>query len=303
MFDSERSGSVEYQKGLKTVFDAAVEAVASGDKYEVVKIDKTGHRIVLRTSAGFTSWGEDIALELSSISPRRTLVRVKSSYRRNVDPKTQFRDRNTKNVDEVLYYLSDYFESESLETDISAPSKENKNNARGSEESSNSALEFRKLTERSAAVFVVLGVVTLVSIAAFSGALRGQTTADAPRDISASEVKPQETKKPSSQSNLQKQPPSSTSCFDSETAVTMVRNIFADSSATANQVSLILDEAASMWAQDGGTSTGSKRDWLLKMNELAVSLSSYILTGEPEDGPTKLDQLFANMALTSSFCP
>jgi hypothetical protein len=83
----------------------------------------------------------------------------------------------------------------------------------------------------------------------------------------------------------------------------MVRNIFSESSATASQVSLILDEAARMWAQDAGTSTGSKRDWLLKMNELAASVSSYVLTGAPEDGPTKLDQLFANMALTSSFCP
>jgi hypothetical protein len=83
----------------------------------------------------------------------------------------------------------------------------------------------------------------------------------------------------------------------------MARNIFSDSSATPSQVSLILDEAARMWAQDAGTATGSKRDWLLKMNELAVSVSGYILTGTPEDGPTKLDQLFANMALTSSFCP
>lgn len=290
MFDSERSGSVEYQKGLKTVFDAAVEAVGSGDKYEVVKIDKRGNRIVLKSSISLTSWGEDIALEFSSLSPRKTLVRVTSSYRRNVDPKTQFRDRNTKNVNEVLEYLSDYFESEALETDESFPAPEHKNKARGSEESSNSDLEFKKLSQRSAAVFVGLGMVTLVSIALFSGAIRGQTSSDAPRDIS------------SSQSNPQEQQADSGSCTDSETAVTMVRNVFADGSATLNQVSLILDEAARMWAQDASTATGSKRDWLFKMNELAISVNSYLRTGAPEDGPTKLDQLFANMALTTSFC-
>ena len=291
MFDSERSGSVEYQKGLKTVFDAAVEAVGSGDKYEVVKVDKTGHRIVLRTSLGITSWGEDIALELSSISPRRTLVRVTSSYRRNVDPKTQFKDRNTKNVNDVLSHLSDYFDSESLEPDESIPTKEPKTRLGATKESSSSDLEFTKFSERSAAVFVGLVLITVISIAFFTGALRGQTSADPPRDISPSESKPQ------------KQQVSSTSCSESETAVTMVRNIFADGSATISQVSLILDEAAIMWAQDATTAAGSKRDWLLKMNELAISVSSYLLTGAPEDGPTKLDQLFANMALTSSFCP
>jgi hypothetical protein len=295
LFDSERSGSVEYQKGLKTVFDAAVEAVGSGDKYEVVKIDKTGHRIVLRNSSvlGFASLGEDIALEFSSLSPRKTLVRVTSSYRRNVDPKTQFRDRNTKNVNEVLEYLSDYLESEALEADESFPAREHKSKARGSEESSNSDLEFKKLSQRSAAVFVGLGVVALLSIAAFSGAISGQRLAEAPRKVSSSP----------SQSQPQEQQADSASCTDTETAVTMVRNIFSESSATANQASLILDEAAKMWAQDAGISIGSKRDWLLKMNELAVSVSSYVLTGAPADGPTKLDQLFANMELTSSFCP
>ena len=290
MFDSDKSGSVEYQKALKTVFDAAVEAVASGDKYEVVKIDKTGHRIVLRTSLSFTSFGEDIAIEFSTISPRKTLVRVTSSYRRNVDSKNQVRDRNTKNVNEVLFYLSDFFETESMETESSVPGPDRTNKLSPTKEETSSGSIFPNLNERSAFVFVGLAVVGIVSIALFSGAIRGPRSADAPREIS------------SSQSAAPNQPNSSKSCLETETAVTMVRNIFIDSSATPSQVSLILDEAARMWAQDAGTSTGSMRDWLLKMNELAVSVSSYIVTGAPEDGPTKLDQLFANMALTSSFC-
>ncbi len=299
MLGSERSGSVEYQRGLKAVFDGAVEAVTSGDKYEVVKIDKTGHRIVLRTSSalGFAWLGEDIALEFSSLAPRKTLVRVTSSYMRSVDPKKQFRDRNTKNVNEVLYFLSDYFESESLETKSSFPEHDRTNKPSPTEEVSSSDSKSPILNERSAAVFVVLVLVAIVLIALSAGAIRGQTSADAPRDISSSQSKPS-----SSQSAAPNQQNSSTPCLETETAVTMVRNIFVDSSATPSQVSLILDEAARMWAQDAGTSTGSMRDWLLKMNELAVSVSSYIVTGAPEDGPTKLDQLFANMALTSSFC-
>ena len=293
MFDSERSGSAEYQRGLKAVFEGAIEAVGSVDKYEVVKIDKTGHRIVLRTASalGFTWLGEDIAMEFSSLSPRRTLVRVTSSYMRSVDPKTQFRDRNTKNVNEVLYYLSDYFESESLDPESVVPEDDQTDKLSPTKDMSSSDSKSPILNERSAMVFVVVGILAIVSIALSAGAIRGTTSADTPKEIS------------SSQSEQPPQQTSSTSCTETETAVTMVRNIFADSSATPSQVSLILDEAARMWAQDAGTATGSQRDWLLKMNELAVSVSSYILTGSPEDGPTKLDQLFANMALTSSFCP
>jgi hypothetical protein len=209
---------------------------------------------------------------------------------RKVDPKTQFRDRNTKNVNEVLYYLSDFFESESMETESSVSEHDRTNKLSPIREETNTGSKFPKLNDRSAAVFGGLGVVAIVSIALISGAIRGQTSADAPREIS------------SSQSVVPNQQTSSTSCVETETAVTMVRNIFSDSSATPGQVSLILEEAATMWAQDAGTSTGSKRDWLLKMKELAVSVISYISTGTPVDGPTKLDQLFANMSLASSFC-
>jgi hypothetical protein len=300
LFDSERSGSAEYQRGLKAVFEGAVEVLGSGDKYEVVKIDKTGHRIVLRTSSalGFTWLGEDIALEFSSLSPRKTLVRVTSSYMRSVDPKKHFGDRNTKNVNEVLYCLSDYFESESLDMESGVPEHDQTDKLSPTKQVSSSDSKSPILNERSAVVFVVFGIVALVSIALSAGAIRGQTSADAPKDISSSQSTPS-----SSQSKPPQQQASSTSCTESETAVTMVRNIFADSSATPSQVSLILDESARMWAQDAVTASGSKRDWLLKMNELAVSVSSYIITGAPEDGPTKLDQLFANMALTPSFCP
>ena len=298
MLDSERSGSVEYQRGLKATFLGAVEAVGSGDKYEVVKIDKTGHRIVLRTSDFLGSPLEDIALEFSSLSPRRTRVRVTSSSIRKVDPKTQFRDRNTKNVNEVLYYLSDYFEAESLETESSVPEHDRTDKPSPTKQVSSSGSKFPNLNERSAVVFAGLGVVAIVSIALISGAIRGETSEGVPRDIFSPQSKPS-----SSQSAPPDQKASSASCTETETAVTMVRNIYNDSSATPRQVALILDEAARMWTQDAETSSGSKRDWLLKMNELAVSVSSYILTGAPEDGPIKADQLFANMALTSSFCP
>jgi len=101
------------------------------------------------------------------------------------------------------------------------------------------------------------------------------------------------------------QPPEPTdelNCFETETAVTMVNNIFEDRSASPSQIGLILIDASSVWAKEASTSTGATRDWLLKMNELAVDVESYLLTGTPEDGPTKLDQLFANLSLVSSYC-
>ena len=91
-------------------------------------------------------------------------------------------------------------------------------------------------------------------------------------------------------------------CTDAETAVTMVRNIFEEQSATPNQVSLILNEAANMWAAEANVSIGSKSEWLRKMNELVLQVDSYLLSGSPSDGPQKFDQLFANMSLVGNFC-
>jgi hypothetical protein len=110
------------------------------------------------------------------------------------------------------------------------------------------------------------------------------------------------TASPSETSQPTPEPTEELNCFNTETAVTMVKNIFEDQSATPSQVSLILLDASSVWAQEASTATGSKRDWLLKMNELALAVDSFLLTGTPEDGPRKLDQLFANLSLVSNYC-
>jgi hypothetical protein len=82
----------------------------------------------------------------------------------------------------------------------------------------------------------------------------------------------------------------------------MVRQIFEGGSASPTEVSLILNEAASMWTSEAAGASGSKREWLLKMSELSLDVDSYLLTGSPADGMTKLDQLFANMGLVDNFC-
>ena len=91
-------------------------------------------------------------------------------------------------------------------------------------------------------------------------------------------------------------------CTDAPVAVTMVRQIFEEGSASPSEVSLILNEAASMWTSEANGESGSKREWLLKMSELALDVDSYLLTGSPADGTTKFDQLFANMGLVDNFC-
>jgi hypothetical protein len=96
--------------------------------------------------------------------------------------------------------------------------------------------------------------------------------------------------------------PSSEGCTDAATAVTMVRTIFAEGTASPTQVSLILNEAAKMWQDEAVTYSGSKQDWLIKMSELSLAVDSYLLTGSPADGMTKFDQLNANMNLVNNFC-
>jgi hypothetical protein len=103
-------------------------------------------------------------------------------------------------------------------------------------------------------------------------------------------------------SSKPKKTASAAKCSEAAIAVTMVRNVFTDASATPNQVSQILNEAARMWAKEAQGSSGSKRDWLLKMNELSLAVDSYLITGSPSNGATKFDQLFANMGLVNNFC-
>lgn len=82
----------------------------------------------------------------------------------------------------------------------------------------------------------------------------------------------------------------------------MLRTSFEQGQDTPQQVSWLLEAAASDFSKAASSFSGSKADWLDKMAELSRKVSSFIIRGVPEDGPKALDQLFANMNLVDQFC-
>lgn len=95
---------------------------------------------------------------------------------------------------------------------------------------------------------------------------------------------------------------SDVNCYTIETAVTMVRMAFSEGKVTPNEMGYILDAVAKDWTAESLKTSGSKSDWLKKMAELSLEVKSFILTGLPTEGPTRLDQLNANMNLVDQFC-
>ena len=91
-------------------------------------------------------------------------------------------------------------------------------------------------------------------------------------------------------------------CFIVRTDITMLRTSFSVGEDTPQQVSFLLEAARNDFSQAASSFTGSKAAWLDKMAELTGKISSFILTGTPEDGPQALDQLYANMDLVDQFC-
>jgi hypothetical protein len=91
-------------------------------------------------------------------------------------------------------------------------------------------------------------------------------------------------------------------CTTIRTDITMLRTSFSVAEDTPQQVSFLLEAARNDFNNAASSFSGSKSDWLLKMAELSGKISSFIITGIPEDGPQALDQLYANMNLVDQFC-
>lgn len=135
-------------------------------------------------------------------------------------------------------------------------------------------------------LLTVAGVVALV---AFGGR---SDNSDGNQPIAASTSTPSETTDVRNSSD----------CFIIRTDITMLRTSFSVGEDTPQQVSFLLEAARNDFSQAASSFTGSKAAWLDKMAELSGKISSFILTGTPEDGPQALDQLYANMDLVDQFC-
>lgn len=103
--------------------------------------------------------------------------------------------------------------------------------------------------------------------------------------------------KQSSSSNNESQ-----SCGVIKDEITTVRSTFLRGEASPQQISSILNRAASTWQSESRSYSGSKASWLNKMSELSLKLNGFVLTGSPSNGDQLLDQLGASFSLYQQFC-
>ena len=311
-------GTAEYAYPLKTVFAAARSAFALSNVYDLELNDEVGNRLILKSKPTLSSWGESIAIEFSSKGSKGTFVKVTSTYKRAPSKAAKIGvNRNQKNVDFVLANISaEVARSTSTKVNASKAVKDSSATPQTSIPTAPTNPLVGTLSKPT--LFALLGgavvvIVLMISISQGINASRQvATTKPAPSASAAQSASPTpsastEAPAPVATKSATPKPtrtaaPAPSGCFETKTAVTMVRNVFSDGTATPSQVSAILNEAARMWASDAASATGSKKEWMLKMRELSLAVDSYLRTGSPSDGATKFDQLFANMGLVNNFC-
>ena len=310
MSETESLGTAEYGYPLKKVFLAAKTALAVSGSFDLVKIDEVGNRLILESRASLNSWGEIVSIEFSTNTSKGTFVRVQSSFKRNTGSSGKVgSNRNQRNVNQVISLISEELARVSNLKTSSQPIKQAaKTKAQGNsgvQENPYATTWKAPPLAKQYTYIGIAGVVVLVLALAVQG-MRPVESSTSPTPSSAPTPnyvpKPTPTTSKAPSKPKPKRTTSVAQCSEAATAVTMVRNVFSDGSATPNQVSSILNEAARMWSKEAQGASGSKREWLSKMAELARDVDSYLITGSPSNGATKFDQLFANMGLVNNFC-
>jgi len=101
-------GEVEYPYSQKTVFDALMAASKKIDGLELDSADEISGRVTLKAGVSLRSWGENIPVQLVSITPVRTRVQIMST------PKTGVMfggamdlGKNRQNIEKIIRAVSD----------------------------------------------------------------------------------------------------------------------------------------------------------------------------------------------------
>lgn len=101
-------GEVEYPYSQKTVFDALMAASKKIDGLELDSADEVSGRVTLKAGVSLRSWGENIPVQLVSVTPVRTRVQIMST------PKTGVMfggamdlGKNRQNIEKIIRSVSD----------------------------------------------------------------------------------------------------------------------------------------------------------------------------------------------------
>ena len=104
--------SAEFAASKQEVFDAVVRAIPTVQKMRIAATDPEKGQIKAKGGITWRSWGEDLTVVVEEVGPERTRVTVSSMLKFGLVDW----GKNKRNVDDVLYQISQALASSPSET-------------------------------------------------------------------------------------------------------------------------------------------------------------------------------------------
>jgi hypothetical protein len=119
----DHNGESEFPFKKETVFDAICKAVPSLDGMKIDSADKLTGRVIVKAGVSLFSWGENIPIQLLSLSDNKTKVQITSSPKTGIMFGGAFdMGKNRRNIEKILSATSNIlakFQPESDQPNIS----------------------------------------------------------------------------------------------------------------------------------------------------------------------------------------
>jgi hypothetical protein len=108
----DHNGESEFPFKKDTVFDALCRVIPSLDGMKIDSADKLTGRIVVKAGVSLWSWGENIPIQLSSLSDTKTKIQITSSPKTGIMFGGAFdMGKNRKNIERTLSATSNILSS------------------------------------------------------------------------------------------------------------------------------------------------------------------------------------------------
>lgn len=112
----DHNGESEFPFRKDTVFDALLKAVPTVNGMKIENTDKLTGRVMVKAGVSLWSWGENIPIQLSSLSTTKTKIQITSSPKTGIMFGGAFDlGKNRKNIERILLATSKILSSSNPE--------------------------------------------------------------------------------------------------------------------------------------------------------------------------------------------